>query len=91
MDLKVDSKKNVLTGNVVVAVNDEDDEKYKIEEGKVDGRTFKFVTRRKVNGIQIATGWKGEMTTDNTIRVMRTAPSGADADDEPFPLRRLPK
>jgi hypothetical protein len=89
-EFKVD-KKNVLTGTVVVAKDEEDDDKLKIEEGKVEGKTFKFVTYIKVNGVKVATGWKGEMTTDNTIRVMRTLASGAEQDEEPFALRRMPK
>jgi hypothetical protein len=87
MEFKVD-KKNVLTGQVVVSIDEEDDDKFKIEEGKVDGKAFKFLTRKKVNGISIATGWQGEMTTDNTIRALRLLPSGAPADEEPFALHR---
>jgi hypothetical protein len=86
-DFKVD-KKNVLTGNVVVSLNEDKDEKSKIEEGKVDGKKVQFTTKTKVGNVQVSKKWVGEMTTDNTIRFTRLLLSGEPEDEEPFALKR---
>jgi hypothetical protein len=85
-EFKVDPKKNVLTGNVVVFLDENKDEKYKIEEGKVDGKKIHFVTRRKAGNVQMITRWTAEMTGDNTIRATRLLSSGKP--EESFTLRR---
>jgi hypothetical protein len=88
-DIKVD-KTGKMTGSVVLSLDEQKDEKYKIEEGKVEGKTFRFLTLHKYSGLTLPTEWKGEMLSDNFIKAVRLLPSGASA-DEPFALRRLLK
>ncbi|HEX4997764.1 MAG TPA: hypothetical protein VFY29_06040 [Terriglobia bacterium] len=88
MDVKVDSK-GKMTGTLVLLIMETDkDEKYKVEEAKVDGKEFTFTTYQKVNGIQIPTAWQGKMLSDNVIAMTRSLPSGAAVDEEPFAMRR---
>jgi hypothetical protein len=79
--LELKASKDKLTGNVIEILPDDlSDEKLKVEEGTISGKTFKFVTYIKRNGAQFPIRWEGQLVSEKTLKVTRKNASGKVVD-----------
>ncbi|HEX4997058.1 MAG TPA: hypothetical protein VFY29_02465 [Terriglobia bacterium] len=84
--LELKPQKSRLTGKVTEVVKGDS---FDIEEGKVTGATFEFVTYKKVLNAKTPTTYKGELRDDETIILTRLLPSGKEIDPEPLIFKRV--
>jgi hypothetical protein len=66
---------------VIISLQDFVEEKAKVEKGAIKEKSFEFTTYKKVGNVEIPTSWRGELVSDDTIKLKRLTQAGKPADE----------